>query len=282
MRMTDIIDKIQIGSFIQHGKHNDRVYLMKLSADDDPERVLEEITKLADRYGYSKLICKIPKKAAPLFFSAGYVLEGYIPAFYKGVEDAFFVSRFRNPGRAHDRSEVALSRFYKLLCLQLPEDKYQVERCRGYSVRPLGPPDVARMVEIYADVFESYPFPIHDPDYILETMRDHVRYFGAFKNGVLAALSSAEIDFEMKNAEMTDFATDRLHTGNNLSCLLLEAMEKDMQRSGIKTLYTIARLHSIPMNKTFLRFGYEYSGTLKNNTAIAGKIESMNVYFKHI
>jgi hypothetical protein len=59
-------------------------------------------------------------------------------------------------------------------------------------------------------------------------------------------------------------------------------MEEAMQRQGIKTLFTIARLASIPMNKTFLRFGYQYSGTFINNTQIAGRIESMNLLYKHI
>jgi beta-lysine N6-acetyltransferase len=36
------------------------------------------------------------------------------------------------------------------------------------------------------------------------------------------------------------------------------------------------------MNKTFLKFDYCYSGTLINNTNIAGSIESMNVYYKHL
>ncbi len=55
-----------------------------------------------------------------------------------------------------------------------------------------------------------------------------------------------------------------------------------MKAQDIKTLYTIARLNSPAMNKTFLRLNYTYSGTLIKNTNIAGKIESMNVYYKAI
>ena len=131
-------------------------------------------------------------------------------------------------------------------------------------------------------MFESYPFPIHNPRYILKTMEEDVQYFGAEKDGKLAALSSAEIDFRGENAEMTDFATHLSHTGNNLSSLLLRAMEKEMKKQEITTLYTIARLNSIPMNKTFLQNDYQYSGTLIKNTNIAGKIESMNVLYKYV
>jgi RimJ/RimL family protein N-acetyltransferase len=81
---------------------------------------------------------------------------------------------------------------------------------------------------------------------------------------------------------MTDFATSRHHAGNNLSMLLLNHMEHEMKRQGISTLYTIARLLSLPMNKTFLRSGFTYSGTLRNNTNISGRIESMNLYYKRL
>lgn len=42
------------------------------------------------------------------------------------------------------------------------------------------------------------------------------------------------------------------------------------------------RLRANPMNKTFLERGYAYSGTLFNNTNIAGNIERMNVLCKHV
>jgi hypothetical protein len=59
-------------------------------------------------------------------------------------------------------------------------------------------------------------------------------------------------------------------------------MEKRMRKAGIKTPFTIARLNSLAMNKTFLKLHYTYAGTLVKNTNIAGKIESMNVYYKHL
>jgi hypothetical protein len=81
---------------------------------------------------------------------------------------------------------------------------------------------------------------------------------------------------------MTDFATLPEYRGNNLSVSILSAMEKEMQKQKITTLYTIARLNSVPMTKTFLKLNYTYAGTLIKNTNIAGRIESMNVLFKHL
>jgi len=81
---------------------------------------------------------------------------------------------------------------------------------------------------------------------------------------------------------MTDFATLPDFRGRGLSTGILRAMEQEMKKEGILTLYTIARLNSPAINRTFLRLDYTYAGTLIRNTNIAGKIESMNVYYKHV
>lgn len=279
--MHNVIEEIGKGSIIQHGKHNDRIYLMKLSRLDTG-MILEKLSKLAYENNYSKIFCKIPKNTAPLFFAEGYILEAYIPQFYNKQDDVFFVSKFLNPDRLLNIDKTQLSRLNQLL-INTPQEKKNFKKIApGYQVRRLGKSDVEQITDIYREVFASYPFPIHDPGYIIKTMDENFQYFGAEKEGKLAALASSEIDIEKKNAEMTDFATHLAHHGNNLSCKLLEALEKEMKKQGISTLFTIARLNSIPMNKTFLRFNYHYSGTLINNTNIAGKIESMNVYYKHI
>ncbi|HOM70936.1 MAG TPA: putative beta-lysine N-acetyltransferase, partial [Armatimonadota bacterium] len=50
----------------------------------------------------------------------------------------------------------------------------------------------------------------------------------------------------------------------------------------MKTAYTIARSLSYGMNITFAKQGYQYAGTLTNNTNICGHMESMNVWYKHL
>ena len=68
-------------------------------------------------------------------------------------------------------------------------------------------------------------------------------------------------------------------------CLLEHlASEKgyEMIQQGLKTAYSIARSLSPAMNITFVKNGYKYGGTLGNNTNIAGRIESMNIWYKHL
>lgn len=278
--MIDVIEKIGKGSVIQHGKLNDRIYLMKLAEADSPY-ITELLEKCVQQYRYAKIFGKIPSRSAPLFLASGYLMEGYIPSFYNGGEDCLFVSRFLTPDRARPLPAQSMRRLFELLQTSLDSTPV-IESNPEYSIRPLGREHADCMTSIYTEVFKSYPFPIHDPEYLIKTMDDHIQYFGAFKGERLAALASSEIDRESQSAEMTDFATHPQHTGHSLSRMLLAFMEHSMKQQDIRTLYTIARLNSIPMNKTFLKSGYRYSGTLLNNTQIAGSIESMNIYYKRL
>ncbi|MBR9977928.1 MAG: putative beta-lysine N-acetyltransferase, partial [Bacteroidetes bacterium] len=153
-----------------------------------------------------------------------------------------------------------------------------------FALRRLTPEDAHALTSLYGIVFESYPFPIFEREYIVHTMEnDSIAYYGAFdgKNTLVAA-SSAEMDKVSLNAEMTDFATHPESRGHNIALHLLRFMEADMLQRRMKVLYTIARAMSAGMNITFGRAGYTYTGTLVNNTNISGHIESMNVWCKRL
>lgn len=279
--MSDSIEILKNGSLIQYGNHNDRIYLMKLTKEDCPE-IIQTLHKLSIENKYTKIFCKVPKWAAPLFFSDGYILEASIPKFYNKVEDAFFVSKFTNESRRLANETSNLNALSKLLEQKNNKTNNKKKSTSDFTIRKLNRNDVNSIVNLYKQIFQSYPFPIHNLDYILKTMEENVQYYGIEINEKLAAIASSEIDKKGLNAEMTDFATSSEFQGKGLATLLLSNMEAEMKKQGIYTLYTIARLNSIAMNKTFLRHHYNYSGTLINNTNIAGNIESMNVYYKHL
>lgn len=138
------------------------------------------------------------------------------------------------------------------------------------------------MAEIYSIVFPTYPFAIYDPCYLIETMETNVQYFGVEVFGNLIALSSAEMDGEAQNVEMTDFATLPDWRGYGLAIHLLRTMENAVYHQETKMAYTIARATSSGMNLTFAGSGYRYGGRLINNTNISGQIESMNVWYKDL
>jgi putative beta-lysine N-acetyltransferase len=276
--MRDKIEKTTSGSVIQHGDSNDRVYLIKTATDDYPS-IIDKINHLAGENGYGKIFAKIPVWMLPGFMADGFIIEAHVPGMNKGTEAVFFVSKFLNSDRLLDIETDKLRELSQTL-----KTRYKVVReeiSTDYKVKELRRADAERIASVFSKVFATYPFPINDPGYIAETFSHGTRYFG-IENGAgkLIAVSSAEVDMESKNAEMTDFAVSKDYRGKKLSVILLMEMERYMKKAGVKTLFTIARLKSLPMNKTFLRLGYRYSGTLIKNTNIAGNIESMNVLYK--
>jgi len=279
--MQDKIEKIGKGSIIQHGDLNRRVYLMELNEEDSPY-IIHQINNLARKYKYSKIFCKIPAKVAPLFYANGFILEAQIPKCYNSREAAFFVSKFLNSDRL---LEIETDQLYELSKMLKESKTIQIKefvKNATYKIEKLEKKDYEAITSVYREVFVTYPFPIYNPGYVLKSFQEGVQYFAAKCEGKIVALASAEVHKKKENAEMTDFATLSQHRGKGLALMLLNFMEQEMKNQGIKTLYTIARLNSYGMNKTFLKMKYTYSGTLIKNTNIAGKIESMNVYYKHI
>lgn len=273
-------DKIEVfhGSVIQHGSYNNRIYLIKAAselASDYPPALIE----LAKENNYSKIFAKIPERYGEIFVNAGFQREATIPAFYAGVDAALFMGFYLTKERT---VESDLPEIEEILRVALEKKSAQQVPLldEGLVLRPCNACDAPALAGIYQRVFLSYPFPIHDPEYILETMGSHVDYFGIESNGQLIAVSSAEMDLEASNVEMTDFATLPEWRGHGFAQVLLTEMEKAMQYKGILTAYTIARAISAGMNITFSKAGYQFGGRLKNNTNISGKIESMNVWYR--
>lgn len=276
--MNDLIQKVG-NSIIQHGKYNDRIYLLKYNSADI-DTILSVFDKLVKQNGYSKVFIKVDEKSEPTFLEEGFRREALIPDFYENSGCAFlgkFLDQKRKELDEQDRTTIdnilktAQGKAGKLAKPELP---------RGYEVRVLTAGDVEALAALYRKVFDSYPFPIFDPKYLLETMQSHIVYFGCFAKGELVAASSSEMDTGTRSVEMTDFATLPEYRGQNLSLILLAEMEPEMKRREIKTFFTIARSMSYGMNITFSKSGYKYGGTLINNTNISGRIESMNVWYK--
>ena len=157
-----------------------------------------------------------------------------------------------------------------------------VELPHGFEYTICEKSDACEIANVYKKVFETYPFPIHDPRYIEKTMDENLIYFCIWNGTNIVALASSEMDIESQNVEMTDFATLPEYQGNSFSLYLLQKMEHEMQKKNMKTAYTIARAASYGMNIAFTKSGYEYGGTLINNTNISGNFESMNVWYKHL
>ncbi|AQQ71552.1 putative beta-lysine N-acetyltransferase [Limihaloglobus sulfuriphilus] len=267
-------------ALIQHGPLSQRIYLMKLG-DAEPESLIPAMQELAEKNAYTKIFAKVAKKDAEKFLNSGYEKEAEIPGFYNGKDAGMFLAKYLSDQRRNEKDIEDIEKVMELA----------QEKIRG-GVTPFLPGDVILrwcipedaevMSQIYKKVFDSYPFPIDNPDYLIETMREHIVYFGIEIEGKLVSLASSEMDKTAENVEMTDFATLPEYRGRSFAVRLLKYMESQMKTHGIKTAYTIARAVSAGMNITFAKSGYHYAGRLKSNTNISGSIESMNVWYKNL
>jgi len=273
----DVIEKLG-NSIIQHGKYNDRIYVMKI-APEDAASLPQSLKDKARERDYSKIFAKVPAGQAQPFLRHGFKCEARVPQFYKGRESALMLGyplrEWRSVSNTAEENERVLD-----ACRRKQAEAADIERPDGAMIRMCEPGDAETMAQLYGEIFPTYPFPIDNPAYIRETMASHIVYFGIWMGSKLVALSSAEMDTEARNAEMTDFATLLDHRGHGLAAVLLDAMEAEMRYRDIVMAYTIARAPSFGMNITFARMGYEFAGRLISNTNIGGQFEDMNVWYK--
>jgi putative beta-lysine N-acetyltransferase len=277
LKMYDNIEKFQ-KTTIQHGPHNSRIYLMKLYEADAPD-IIQAMDELAQEKRYGKILAKVPGSLSSVFEQCGYREEAAIPGFSRGAEDIVFMGKYFSPERRLEKHQDQINKILAIAQKKITggirnncEEKNMIRRCT--------PSDAGEMSSVYQQVFQTYPFPIHDSEYLMDTMGRHIHYFCVREGKAVIALASSEIDVDSLSAEMMDFATLSDWRRQGLACRLLLQMEREMKRLGMLTTYTIARALSPGMNITFAKMGYNYAGTLKNNCNISGCIESMNVWYK--
>jgi putative beta-lysine N-acetyltransferase len=275
----DRIEKI-FNSTIQHGHLSARAYLMKL-APGDHLKIITFLDELCRKNKYTKIFAKVPEGVVDCFKSAAYSQEAKIPGFFNGNEPALFMAKYFLPARQRNQQSQKIEEILKT-ALEKSEADVSPEDPSTYTIEKLKSSYAVPAAEVYRQVFKTYPFPIYDHEYLIETMKKDMAYYCVRKGEQIVALSSATMDRDSKSVEMTDFATLPAWRGKHLAIRLLEAMEKEMVKENMLTAYTIARALSYGMNITFARCGYKYAGTLINNTNISGSIESMNVWYKEI
>lgn len=277
--MCDSIVKIR-KSTIQHGYHNNRIYLMKLHKGDAPD-ILQTMDSMARNKGYEKILAKIPVSLEPIFTRNGYSIEATVPGFFHGVNAMVFMAKYFSLERSLEKHK---DRIQQITAMVQGKNDYLLNHNDEGSVRIRRCllSDAMQMSLVYKQVFQTYPFPIHDPEYLVDAMKTHTHYFCALNREEIVALSSSETDADSLSVEMTDFAVLPDWRGRGIAAKLLEQMEERMVQMGIRTAYTIARGLSYGMNKTFWKMGYTYSGILTNNSNISGHIESMSVWHKSL
>ncbi|QGT99815.1 Beta-lysine acetyltransferase [Candidatus Syntrophocurvum alkaliphilum] len=261
--------------------YNERISILDFNIinPDGMNEFIGIIDDLANYNEFGKVWGKIDENNSSLFLDNGFSAEAVIYDYFGFKKNAVICSRFygdRGKSKTHSENLSVL----ETVLAKAEEAKNNNNMPDGYSFKTADTGDLNNLASLFKEVFPTYPYPVCDPNY-LESTLDHIIY-GLLYNAEdkLVAAASAEIDYSVGSAEMTDFATLSSEQGNGLASILLENLESTLPEKNIHCLYTIARSTSFGMNMVFAKHGYRYTGTLVNNCNISGGFEDMNVWCK--
>ncbi|MDD3268113.1 MAG: putative beta-lysine N-acetyltransferase [Syntrophomonadaceae bacterium] len=243
------------------------------------DNMVRDMIKLARYEGFGKIISNCRTAHLEPFIGNGFVIEGIINGFFQG-EDAFCISCFTDPQRqASPQKSQADSVLYQCMNYpksSLPQDKHQ------YKIRPAKARDIPEMIELFSAVFESYPSPVFNEDYLQKAMNEHVLFKVAEEDGKIISIASADMDKLNLNAEITDCATYPEHRGKGILANIIDSLEADLRDQGFCMAYSLARAINPGINKALSRLEYKYGGRLLNNCHICGGFEDMNIWSKNL
>ncbi|MBW7876875.1 MAG: putative beta-lysine N-acetyltransferase [Candidatus Cloacimonetes bacterium] len=267
----------RVKAYFDH--YNKRLKIVDYEAKDYRAMLLR-MAWLADQNGFTKIFVKAVHEDFQQFLSHGYMMEGLIKYYFQG-QDAYILSRFSSQKRVRSDSLIEEAKMVEKLVYNAPVRDPRTLPAE-FRIVQAKEQDIPDLVVIYRQVFETYPSPLTNPDYIKASMERNVIYRLAYLGDRAVAAASAEMDLKHSNAEMTDCATIPEVQGKGLMQHLLMALEKDLVDYKVHSAYTLARAVSFGMNRVFFRLGYEFCGRLINNCDIFGQFEDMNIWVKRL
>lgn len=272
-----MLDKLEYinNSLVHHGSFNNRLFVLKLDESKNLDKSIKFFEEMAKKNKYTKIIIKAPLYYNLFFKDKNYVLEGFIPQYFKNNNDLGFFSKFIDKKRQIEdiktiSENLNIAKNKPLQNLAYPND---------YKFKKFTPDMAKDLANLYSKVFNNiYPYPIFKKDYLLKTLEEGFVYFVTiYKDKIINACS---IDTNL--GEISDFATIPAHRGKNLSIFIAKIAEQEAKKQKMKLIFAAARSLSIGMNAIFSKSGYSYSGTLIKNTNISTGLESLNIWYKHI
>lgn len=242
--------------------------------------ILAKAEELVHQHQAEKLIMKTRSEDFLPFLEFGLQPEAVVDDYFLG-SDAHFFSKFYSPDRKkNDHWVIEDSMIHSIYQLEPSTEKAVPPK--EYELRKADENSAAELSALYRQVFQIYPTPLHDPEYVKKTMKDGTLYYVFFYEGKIVSAASAEINEFYKNAELTDCATLSAHRKYGLMKIILHELEGELKRKGIYCAYSIARAQSFGMNAVLFQLGYSYRGRLMNNCFIYDKLENMNMWVKNL
>jgi beta-lysine N6-acetyltransferase len=243
-------------------------------------KIIEFMEEAVKQTSLEKLIIKVRSEHFNFFLENGFNCEAIIDEYFLGSKMFFFTKYYETKRLENDHwlTEDQMLTSIQQLAVQkdtlLPPNEYHLKK--------IGQSEAEKLANLYRTVFQIYPTPLHDPEYIKKTIDDGTVYYAFYFNGKIVSAASAEINKIYRNAELTDCATLGDHRKHGLMKILLKKLEEELFQEGIFCSYSIARSLSFGMNACLHQLGYKYRGRLKNNVFIYDKLENMNVWVKNL
>jgi beta-lysine N6-acetyltransferase len=242
--------------------------------------VLDKAEELAHEHQVEKLIMKARLEDLLHLYEKGLQPEAVVDRYFLG-SDAHFFSKFYTVERKKNdhwmTEDGMIQSIYQLdttIDKPFPPKEYELKKADKACAKELS--------ALYRKVFQIYPAPLHDPEYVEKTMKEGTVYYVFFYQGKIVSAASAEVNSFYKNAELTDCATLKDHRKYGLMKIILRELEGELRRQGIFCAYSIARSLSFGMNAVLYQLGYKYRGRLMNNCYIYDKLENMNMWVKNL
>lgn len=243
-------------------------------------RLTNFLSQIAAQNNLEKIIIIAREKDWSMFVKKGFSLEAFNPYHFKG-RPGYYLAGFLTVKR---RKSSQVAKKDEIVRIASAKGKYKSERLKkNFSLRPAKKEDIPELINLYRNVFASYPTPIYEREYLAKAMANDTFFMlVSDRGGKVVSAASAEMDKENLCAEVTDCATLPEFRGNKLMYYLIKEIEKEMKKRNLISLYTIARAISPGINTAFSRNNYKYFGRFIKNCHICGNLEDMNLWVKKI
>ena len=241
---------------------------------------LEKAEELACRHQAEKLIMKARIEDTFFLYERGLQPEAVVDRYFLGSDAHFFSKFYTVERKKNDHWITEDGMIQSIYQLNSASDKPYPPK--EYEIKKANEQCAEELAELYRQVFQIYPTPLHDPEYVKKTMEEGTIYYVFFHQGKIVSAASAEVNSFYKNAELTDCATLKEHRKYGLMKIILRELEEELKRRGVYCSYSIARSLSFGMNAVLFQLGYKYRGRLMNNCYIYDKLENMNMWVKNL
>lgn len=258
-------------------------YNERLRIDDyrgNAEVLVSWLNDAAAKNKFHKVIIKSLQEDVSLWLKNGYMYEGEFSGYFNGAAAIAMCKYFKNERRNSDYWLEEDNILKDVLNLSPPSLSSPLPN--GYTLRMADEQDAKGLADLYGTVFEVYPTPMDDPQYVLKIIRSGTLFCLITHQDKIVSAASADVDSKYHNAELTDCATLIEHRKYGLMKHLIDQLEKELFDRKIFCSYSIARALSFGMNAVFHQKGYLYKGRLANNCKIFNKYEDMNIWVKDL